>query len=204
MDELPHVMLGLRTGHKEDIGALAAELVYGAQLRLPADPQVQLDYSGLEAGAAEFAEGLSRAMSQLRGQAIAFHGGQVTPAESYIPAALATHVYICKDWVMLPLERPYEGPYRVLSRTATTVKVDRRGKCDTVAMERVKPAFFPTSAIPLATETRTPGAASAKVPVMAKPAQPRTEELQTMSGRVSQPPKRYDLYANAVKNLTST
>ena len=37
MDELPWVLLGLRTVPKDDLGALSAEMVYGAPLTIPGD-----------------------------------------------------------------------------------------------------------------------------------------------------------------------
>ena len=37
MDELPWVLLGIRTAPKEDLGASTAELVYGGPLTVPGD-----------------------------------------------------------------------------------------------------------------------------------------------------------------------
>jgi len=37
MDELPRVLLGLRTAPKDDLGASTAEMVYGSPVTVPAD-----------------------------------------------------------------------------------------------------------------------------------------------------------------------
>ena len=49
MDELPWVLLGLRTVPKDDLGALSAEMVYGAPLTIPGDfiaPPPEVDPAG--------------------------------------------------------------------------------------------------------------------------------------------------------------
>ena len=46
------------------------------------------------------------------------------------------------DEIRKPLTTPYDGPYRVFSRSDKTIKIDIKGKSVTVSMDRVKPAFL--------------------------------------------------------------
>ncbi|VDL89202.1 unnamed protein product [Schistocephalus solidus] len=66
----------------------------------------------------------------------------VPSTESYIEKGLinCTHVFVRCDHVRKPLEQPYEGPFRVLSRNAKTCQILRGDKEDVVGVDRVKAA----------------------------------------------------------------
>ena len=111
MEELPWVMLGLRTAPKEDIGASVAEMVYGAPLTVP----------GAFVGPAcstEAAEHLHR-MRQVAGRLVpapdAWHGIPGSSTEKGLEDA--EFVFVRRDAAHGPLQAPYTGPYRVLERS---------------------------------------------------------------------------------------
>ena len=111
MQELPVVLLGLRSAMKEDLKCSTAELVYGETLRLPGavfETQV-----GRPAGPEQIIA-FKRAMARLRYIKTAHHGQ--TP--SYIPKALknSEFVYVRRDAVSPPLTCPYDGPYHVIRK----------------------------------------------------------------------------------------
>ena len=54
----------------------------------------------------------------------------------------ASHVFIRHDAVRGPLQPPYDGPYKVVSRSDKTFVVTVRGRDTTVSIERLKPAFI--------------------------------------------------------------
>ena len=66
---------------------------------------------------------------------------------SHIPEKLqqCSHVWLRLDRVRKPLEAPYQGPFKVMSRTDITITIEMRGKPVTVSIERVKPARLPTN-----------------------------------------------------------
>ena len=51
-----------------------------------------------------------------------------------------THVFIRYDGVKSPLQRPYDGPYRVITRNDKFFTLSVKGKLDTVSIDRLKPA----------------------------------------------------------------
>ncbi|BHF65921.1 hypothetical protein SprV_0200893500 [Sparganum proliferum] len=125
-DHLPLVLLALRSTLKADIGCTAADLVYGTSLRLPGD----------------YVEQLRSVMRNLRATP-----PRASPANSFIPPNLdkCDFVFVRHDAVRRPLQPPYDGPYRVLRRSAKDVVIGRSGKTDTVSIDRVKPAYIDDS-----------------------------------------------------------
>ncbi|VDP90854.1 unnamed protein product [Echinostoma caproni] len=61
----------------------------------------------------------------------------------FIPTELLTysHVRILIDAVPKPLQKPYEGPFRVISHHEKFFKFDRHGRVDTINIERLKAAY---------------------------------------------------------------
>ena len=129
LDELPWVLLGIRTAPKEDLNSSSAELVYGAPLTVPGDfvatPHRQLDPVAV--------------LSRLRDTVSKFipiptshHGNPKTS----VPPDLRSseYVFIRRDAHRTPLQRPYEGPFRVLGRGPKSFTIDFGGKPDTVAV----------------------------------------------------------------------
>jgi hypothetical protein len=136
VDHLPLVLLGLRAAFREDLGASTAELVYGSTLRLPGDffqPHTAPDPSS-------FMSQLRSAMQGLQPNAPVRHG---LPDTAVHPALkTCTHVFVRHDAVRSPLQRPYDGPFRVISRNDKVFQVDINGKSDSVTIDRLKPAHL--------------------------------------------------------------
>lgn len=136
-DALPWVLLGIRTAPKEDLNSSSAELVYGAPLTVPGDflanpqePQTPTD----------FLPQLRAKVGGLAPVPTTRHGTKRTS----VPAQLndSHFVFLRRDAHRTPLERPYEGPFRVLSRSAKTFQLDMGGRPETVTVDRLKPAHL--------------------------------------------------------------
>lgn len=135
---LPMVLLGIRSSLKEDLQHSSAELVYGTNLRLPGE--IMAPSSASPPGSAQdFASRLKTAMTHL--QPVPPRSSQ---RQTFVSQDLTdcTHVFVRVDAVHPPLTQPYQGPYRVVRRTRKTVTIDRNGKLDSVAIDRVKPAYL--------------------------------------------------------------
>ncbi|BHF71885.1 hypothetical protein SprV_0401494600 [Sparganum proliferum] len=136
-DNLPLVMLSLRSTIKADIGCTAADLVYGTSLRLPGElvsPSEKL--TSFEP--CSYVDRLRTAMRTFRATPT-----RVSPTRSFIPPNLDTcdFVLVRHDAVRRPLQPPYDGPYKVLRRSDKHFVIERNGKTDTVSIDRVKPAI---------------------------------------------------------------
>ena len=134
VEELPAVLLGLRSTVKEGLGTSAAEAIYGEPLRLPeslvstpTDPPSPafVDDIRRHAYGTSFipatrhgSEGVSRGLEALRA---------------------ASHVLVHQDHVRPPLTRPYKGPYRVISRSRDYFTLDLDGREDSVSISRLVP-----------------------------------------------------------------
>lgn len=135
---LPLVLLGIRSSLKEDLHCSAAEMVYGCQLRLPsdlltADPEPFPDPTS-------YVSRLKQAMSELRPT----QPRQPTNERPFIPTDLqsCSHVFVRIDANRTPLQRPYAGPYRVVKRQPKHYQLEISGRIDTVAIDRLKPAYI--------------------------------------------------------------
>ena len=142
-ENLALVLLGIRSSLKPDLGASAAELVYGAPLRLPDE-----FFSSADSTVADPSSFLSR----LRQFSQSLRPVEPRPPPSsrvfYVPAALddCTHVYVRVDSVRQPLATPYDGPFRVIRRTDRVFELDVNGSPRTVSIDRLKPAHLDTVA----------------------------------------------------------
>ena len=123
LKDLPLVLLGLNTAISDDVHLSAAQIVYGRQLAIPNcifDQNFDLSEYSLP----------ERRFSR---------------SSTFVPRELKTCKYI---WLQrgIPasnMQRPYVGPYKVLDRSFEkhTIRIFVNNKLETVAMERVKPAF---------------------------------------------------------------
>lgn len=137
-DCLPLVLLGLRSALKVDLQCTTAELVYGVPLRLPAEfldaPSIDVQLEPHE-----FLQRLRSIMETLKPTPTTAHN---KPSVFVHPALEScTHVFLRNDGVKRPLQAPYDGPYKVISRTTKTFTLIINGKQSTVSIDRVKPAF---------------------------------------------------------------
>ena len=137
IDELPWVLLGIRTAPKEDLGTSSAELVYGSPLVVPGDFVATPNSCETPM---EFLPKLREQVGFFRPIPTSQH---CTPASS-VPRDLqhSSYVFIRRDAHRSPLQCPYEGPYKVLSSGSKTFNVDRGGKIETVSIDRLKPAHI--------------------------------------------------------------
>nr|VZH96017.1 unnamed protein product [Spirometra erinaceieuropaei] len=174
-EHLPLVMLGIRTALKPELECSAAELVYGTTLRIPGDFFGHSQSSG-DLDPSDYVQRLRQAMTHLR----------------------ATPPRPSTNSVRRPLQQPYDGPFRVLSRKDKHFTIDRGGRTDVVSIDRLKAAYTeplptsPTEQPPLGT---LPLAISQTPFTPNNPASsliPQTPPL-TRSGRHVRFPDRYQL-----------
>lgn len=136
LEILPTVVFGLRIHYKEDIQASAAEMVYGEPLRVPGE---FLFPSPPDANPHEFLRDIRHTFSTLKPVPASRHDNPST----FVYKALKTcpSVYLRDDTVRGSLQRPYTGPYPVISRKDKTFKILKNAKHVIVSIDRLKPAF---------------------------------------------------------------
>ena len=68
-----------------------------------------------------------------------FHSQQTT----YVPSNLAStgYVYVRVDSHRSPLQRPYEGPYRIIDTKDKYFIVDMKGRVEKISIDRLKAAY---------------------------------------------------------------
>lgn len=204
---LPTVLLGLRTSIKEDIGATAAELVYGTNLRIPGEFFINED---MPPDPQIFIEKFRMHMRKVRATPTAHHHKR----KIFIFKDLytCTHVFVRIDRVKKPLEPPYEGPYKVTARPSDRVfTLDINGKETNVTVERLKPAYFETAAEPQqhdvpaqdGSRTTPPDSSSTAAPAMPQPPVTTTQPQSLVPAAPSQPLRQYPGAKNKGKNTVT-
>ncbi|XP_069747595.1 uncharacterized protein [Narcine bancroftii] len=139
-DKLPWVLLGIRTAPKEDLQASVVEMVYGAPLSLLRVFQLRPRHHGHR-----------RKPAGGPMQETGFPGSPTpnTPWHLANPPPQRTRfgsVHFCaKGPHSAPLQRPYEGPYKVLHRTGGTFTLDIGGKEEPFMVDRLKAAHLDLS-----------------------------------------------------------
>lgn len=137
-DELPWVMLGIRTAPKEDLGSSSAELVYGTPLTVPGEfiPAAK----GNQETPTTMLTRLREKVGTLSPVPTSRHGQPTT----YIPPNLqdCQYVFLRRDSIRSSLQKPYEGPFKVLQSNPTTFIIDMGGRPETVSVDRLKPAHL--------------------------------------------------------------
>ena len=221
IDELPWVLLGLRTAPKEDLRSSSAELVYGSPLTVPGD---FFPDSAPRSAPRELQQQRERAKN-LRPVPTTAHGED--KIQSHIPKALgqAKFVFVRHDARKPPLQSPYDGPFEVLERTPKFFTLQVGTLQDKVSIDRLKPAYLDPSQLPQVAQPprrgrppkkpelpppevpREPSAPPARLPSPEVPREPsappgfsagptpRPEptyaEVLTRRGRTVRPPQRY-------------
>lgn len=146
--ELPAVLLGMRSTVKEDLEASPANLVYGTSLRLPGElfekPTISIPTS-------DYAKKLSDVFENLRPKETSWHGNNKSFTNTHLDSC--SHVYLRVDAVKSSLQRPYTGPYPVLSRITKVFRIRIGSRVVNVSRDRLKPAFLdnipPNSSAPV-------------------------------------------------------
>ena len=137
IDELPWVLLGIRTAPKEDLHTSSAELVYGAPLTVPGDfvasPNSTSSPGTLLRTLHDKVQGFMPVPTSQ-------HGTQA----SSVPPNLhsSQYVFVRRDCHRSPLKRPYEGPFKVIHSGPKVFTIDRGGKLETISIDRLKPAHL--------------------------------------------------------------
>ena len=138
-ESLPLVLLGVRTQLKEDLKCTAAELVYGTTLRLPGE--------FFDDSKAEATPDPTSYVTRLKGMMKVLQATPVRKQQpctnTYVSSNLksCTHVFICHDAVRKPLQKPYDGPYKVIKRSDKYYTVDVSGHHEVVSIDCLKPVF---------------------------------------------------------------
>ncbi|BHF59596.1 hypothetical protein SprV_0100255700 [Sparganum proliferum] len=135
-DHLPLVLLGIRSALKPDLDCSAAELVFGATVRLPGEMISPTPQSAVE----DPTNLLHRLRQFMRTLSPVPPRSSASP--SYLEKDLATcsHVYLRCDRVRRPLEPPYDGPFRVISRGKKNFRIQRGTREEVVSVDRLKAA----------------------------------------------------------------
>lgn len=132
---VPLVVLALRNTLKEDLQATPAELVYGESLKIPGS---YFDETTLQP-TSEFVQQMQHHFANIRVPDTRHHALQ----KIFVPRQLATCNWILlrTDAVRRPFQPPYEGPYKVIARNDRTLIILKKGKKETVSLDRTKPAL---------------------------------------------------------------
>lgn len=136
-EQLPSILLGLRTTYKPDIAATPAEFVYGMDLRIPGEFFTTSNCRT----ETEFVQKFRKSMQQLQPTNTSWHTKNKIFIHRDLPQS--THVFVRNDSVKPSLSLPYEGPYEVLERKPKFFKLDIRGKRTNISIDRLKPAYLP-------------------------------------------------------------
>ena len=184
LSDLPSVLLGLRCSLTDE-GVTPSQLLYGLDLRLPGDfIQKHPSLVPSDQFVNDLRKSIENCTNVLRRP---LHGKQTI----YIPSGLdtASHVFIRRAPIAPPLTPPYEGPYKVIDRSASYFKVEIKGKKQTVSIQRLKPAFFSTPLTAMPPHTSHTSLSSHKS--NDKPSLPPDSGKSTRFGRIIRPTVRF-------------
>ena len=185
IDELPWVLLGIRTAPKEDLNASSAELVYGYPLTVPGDfickPTSTIS--------------TSQHLQQLRNIVKAFAPTQTathgTPSSTVTKNILnSKFAFLRRDGHRTPLQRPYEGPFEVIKADEKTFTLAIGDRHETVSIDRIKPAHFDVSQ-PVQVALPKPRGRPPIIRPLSAPSPTslsKVTEFQTQSGRAIRKP----------------
>ena len=196
--ELPLVLLGIRSSWRVDPGCSPAELVYGSTLRLPGEFFQPLDAKTMEPDSM-FLKHLQQTMRTALPPAPVYHGKKPV----YVPPNLAStgFVYVRNDAHRHPLQRPYDGPYRIINTNDKFYTLDIKGRSEKVSVDRLKAAFVTplttsehkTVVSPTSPKTTPDSAAKSAEPSVHSPSSSTKHHpvVTTRSGRVSRLPSKF-------------
>ena len=191
VDNLPLVLLGIRSSFKEDLQASSAELVYGEPLRLPGEffHEASPDSTDIT----ELTTRLRHFAAKLRPSPAARHNQNKVFVHKDL--ASSTHIFLRDDTVRLSLQPPYTGPYEVLERGDKVYKIVVKGKPVTVSIDRLKPAYIlvdpPSTTQPVSTSKNKSSPTTVPNLENSKENPTEIEPKTTRSGRVIRFPNYY-------------
>ena len=134
LDQLPWVLLGLRTTVKDDLRCSPAELVYGTPIAIPGDclPTSTAPPPGTQL------ESLHHTVNGFKAVQTAHNTAPQRPAAPLPPSR---HVFVRRDGQRAPLTPAYDGPFKVVKQTDKVVTILKGCTTDTISTERCKPAI---------------------------------------------------------------
>lgn len=137
IDELPWVLLGIRTAPKEDLAASSAELVYGTPLTVPGDFIATQDN---QPGPDRVLEELRDTVQNLAPVPTSAHGATKTSVPPELHSS--RYVFVRQDAHRTPLQRPYVGPFKVIQSAPKHFKVEMGSRTEIISVDRLKPAHL--------------------------------------------------------------
>ena len=133
-DQLPWVLLGLRTTIKDDLQCSPAELVYGAPVSVPGDCLSTTQQLPVR----DQLQQLRETVGRFRPQQTVHHSAP-RPAGPQLPPG-TQFVFVRRDGHKPPLSPAYDGPFKVVSQSDKTVTVEKGLELDVVSVDRCKAA----------------------------------------------------------------
>ena len=136
-DDIPFVLLGIRTSVKEGLNCSPAEMVYGQTLTVPGDFFVQ-DDTTISSDPNSFADIIKQRMRNVKS-----YDTRQSDHPAFIPKSLDTsdYVFVRVDRLRTGLRPPYDGPFKVVRRLRKYFVVDVGGKHTSISVDRLKPAY---------------------------------------------------------------
>ena len=130
-------MLGIRTSWRTELDCSPSDLVYSMTVNVPGAFLEPVKREELPSS--DFVQDLYRSMREIEPTQMSHHSSP----KANVPSSLDTSdfVYVREDAVRPPLVRPYNGPFKVLEKTAKYFVIERKGKPDKITVDRLKPAF---------------------------------------------------------------
>lgn len=138
MDELPLVLLGLRTAWREDPECSPADLVYGTSLHIPGE-FLPLPEDSEVKPSSQFLQQLQQKMRNIFPPKPNFHGNN--PSQSPNNLSSTGFVYVRCDAHRTPLQRPYSGPFKILEVHEKYFVLEINGRQDKISVDRMKVAY---------------------------------------------------------------
>ena len=137
-EHLPWVLLGLRAVPREDSATSASEAVYGSELILPHHFLAVQDPPSKQ-----FYDDLKNSMSGFHPVPARHNTLPVSDLQEHVPALLSScpMVFVRKDGHIPPLATLYAGPYKVLSRSWRTFRLQVSNRAEIASIQRLKLAI---------------------------------------------------------------
>ncbi|GBM85968.1 hypothetical protein AVEN_88342-1 [Araneus ventricosus] len=129
----------MRACLKDDIGASPAEMVYGQCLRLLGECFRNTTSSRQILSEDTFLQRLRLYTRRLRPVPTSRHSSSTFFVHPDLHTS--SHVFVSCDTVRKPLEQPYQGPFKVISRNDKFFKININKRQSTVSIDRLKPAY---------------------------------------------------------------
>ena len=136
-EELPAVLLGLRTALRNSNNLSPAMMTYGTTLRLPSDFIVP---SKTDINENDYVRRLMETMASVR--SVPRSNNSHTEPFIHKDLGTCTHVFVRNDTVRSPLTPPYEGPYEIIKRYDKFFKIKLPLRTSVISLDRLKPAYI--------------------------------------------------------------